>query len=95
MPVKTGASFTSAAAGLMMGTRTGDLDPGLAPYLLETEGLDAAGLRRLVNHESGLLGVSGISAAIATSVTMAGEPQRHFATEDCAVVNRFTMPCPG
>jgi hypothetical protein len=38
--------------------------------------------------------VSAISAAIAASVTMGGNPQRRIATVDCAVVNRFTMPCP-
>jgi hypothetical protein len=38
--------------------------------------------------------VSAVSAAIAASVTMAGDPQRRIATVDCAVVNRFTIPCP-
>jgi acetate kinase len=48
--------------GLVMSTRTGDLDPGVLLYLLESRGLDAAALSRLVNKESGLLGVSGSSA---------------------------------
>src|SRR6478736_4285451 len=39
--------------------------------------------------------VSAASAAIAASVTMAGPPQRRISTVDCAVINRFTMPCPG
>jgi hypothetical protein len=39
--------------------------------------------------------VSAVSAAIAASVTMAEGPQRRIAPVDCAVVNRFTMPCPG
>jgi len=38
--------------------------------------------------------VSAASAAIAASVTMAGTPQRRVATMDCAVMTRFTMPCP-
>ncbi|HWX34384.1 MAG TPA: hypothetical protein VNZ53_44035 [Steroidobacteraceae bacterium] len=38
---------------------------------------------------------SGASAAIAASVTMPGTPQRRVATVDYAVMNRFTMPCPG
>src|SRR5258706_12203589 len=38
--------------------------------------------------------VSAVSAAIATSVTMVGGPQRRIATVDCPVVNRFTMPSP-
>jgi acetate kinase len=48
--------------GLVMGTRTGDLDPGVLLYLLESRGLDPAALSRLVNKEAGLLGVSGSSA---------------------------------
>jgi acetate kinase len=50
------------AGGIMMGTRAGDLDPGVLLRLIETEGLDAPALRRMVNHESGLRGVSGISS---------------------------------
>jgi acetate kinase len=48
--------------GVMMGTRSGDLDPGVLLRLIETEGLDAPGLRRIVKHESGLRGVSGVSS---------------------------------
>ena len=39
--------------------------------------------------------VSAARAAIAANVTRAGDPHRRVATVDCAVVNRFTMPCPG
>ena len=39
--------------------------------------------------------VSGASAAVAVSITMAGTPQCRVATVDCAVINRFTLPCPG
>lgn len=49
-------------AGLVMGTRTGDLDPGLLVHLMRDERLDANQIDDLVNHRSGLLGVSGISA---------------------------------
>jgi acetate kinase len=48
--------------GVMMGTRSGDLDPGVLLHLLDHGGWDATRLARLVNHEAGLLGVSGISA---------------------------------
>jgi acetate kinase len=48
--------------GLVMSTRTGDLDPGVLLYLLESRGMDPAALSRLINKESGLLGVSGTSA---------------------------------
>jgi acetate kinase len=49
-------------AGLMMGTRAGDLDPGLVYYLARTERMTAAQFQQIVNHESGLLGVSGTSS---------------------------------
>lgn len=48
--------------GLMMGTRSGDVDPGALIYIMEREGLDAAGLSKLVNKQSGVLGVSGKSS---------------------------------
>lgn len=48
----------SPAGGLVMGTRCGDLDPGLILYLLD-HGYDRSSLDRLVNHEAGLLGLSG------------------------------------
>jgi acetate kinase len=48
--------------GLMMGTRSGDLDPGVLVHLLTHGGFDAAGLERLVDHESGLLGVSATTS---------------------------------
>ena len=59
--IDTSMGFTPAA-GLVMGTRTGDLDPGLVYYLQHTGNLTAAQFQRLVNHESGLLGVSETSS---------------------------------
>ncbi len=53
----------SALDGLMMGTRCGALDPGVLLHLMQADGLDAKRLERLLYHESGLLGVSGISAS--------------------------------
>ena len=47
------------AGGFMMGTRTGDLDPGVLTYLMREAGYGADRLDRLVNRESGLLGVGG------------------------------------
>ena len=47
--------------GLMMGTRSGTVDPGLLIYLLREKGLDVEALDRALQHESGLLGVSGVS----------------------------------
>ena len=46
--------------GMMMSTRSGDLDPGLLVYLMREKRLDADGLDDLVNRRAGLLGVSGI-----------------------------------
>lgn len=47
--------------GLVMGTRSGDIDPGMLPLLCELTGRDLEGVMRLLNRESGLLGVSGLS----------------------------------
>jgi len=59
--IDTSMGFTPAA-GLVMGTRTGDLDPGLNYFLARTEGMTASQFEYMVNHESGLLGVSGTSS---------------------------------
>ncbi len=50
------------AGGLVMGTRTGDLDPGVLIHLARTEGLSTDRLEELVTRRSGLLGVSGTSS---------------------------------
>jgi acetate kinase len=59
--VDTTMGFTPTA-GLVMSTRSGDLDPGIILYLLRERGLDASMVNDLVNERSGLLGVSGVSA---------------------------------
>ena len=56
----------TAVEGLMMGTRTGSLDPGVMLYLMEQKGMDAKALTNLLYKESGLLGVSGISQDMRT-----------------------------
>lgn len=48
--------------GLMMGTRVGDVDPGALVYIMEREGLDAKALSKMINKQSGVAGVSGISS---------------------------------
>ncbi len=58
--VDTTMGFTPAG-GLVMSTRSGDLDPGVLVYLLEEEGVQVSALNEMVNRNSGLLGVSGIS----------------------------------
>jgi len=59
--IDTSMSFTPAS-GLVMSTRSGDLDPSLAPYLARTEKMTTEQFDKMVNHESGLLGVSQISS---------------------------------
>jgi acetate kinase len=59
--IDTSMGFTPTA-GLVMSTRTGDLDPGLVYYLARTERMSAKQFQRMVNHESGLLGVSETSS---------------------------------
>lgn len=58
--IDTSMGFTPTG-GLVMGTRTGDMDPGLLPYLQQLEQFTAQKLNALINHESGLLGISGTS----------------------------------
>jgi acetate kinase len=61
--VDTTMGFTPTG-GLVMGTRTGDLDPGVLLHLLRAEKLDGDRLDTLVNRESGLLGISETSADV-------------------------------
>ncbi|HSE05555.1 MAG TPA: acetate kinase [Methylomirabilota bacterium] len=58
--VDTSMGFTPLE-GLLMGTRSGDLDPALVGYLARREGVDTAEIERVLNEESGLLGLSGKS----------------------------------
>ncbi len=59
--IDTSMAFTPAA-GLMMATRTGDIDPGLISFLAQSENMTAPQFNQMVNHESGLLGVSETSS---------------------------------
>jgi acetate kinase len=59
--IDTSMSFTPTA-GLPMSTRSGDLDPGLGWYLSRAEQVTAKQFHHMINHESGLLGVSEISS---------------------------------
>jgi acetate kinase len=61
--VDTSMGFTPTA-GLVMGTRSGDLDPGLMSYLALNESMSAAQFQAMVNHESGLIGISETSADV-------------------------------
>lgn len=59
--VDTSMGFTPAS-GLMMGTRTGELDPGVAWYLMQQENLTPGQFSQVINHQSGLLGVSDLTS---------------------------------
>jgi acetate kinase len=59
--IDTSMGFTPTA-GLVMSTRSGDLDPGVAPYLARTEKMTTQKFYDMVNHKSGLLGVSETSS---------------------------------
>ncbi len=64
--VKAGLSVDTSmgmtpSGGVIMGTRSGDLDPGILVYLMREKNLDAARLEALVDQGSGLLGISGLS----------------------------------
>ena len=48
--------------GLMMGTRVGDVDPGALVYLMLKHNLSASDLQKIINKESGMLGISGVSS---------------------------------
>ena len=56
----------TAVDGLVMGTRTGSLDPGVLLYLMQERAFDAKGIEDLIYRRSGLLGVSGISSDMRT-----------------------------
>src|SRR5919109_1352413 len=64
-PLDTSMGFTPTS-GVMMGTRSGDLDPGVLIHLMHDKGYDAGQLDELVNHQAGLLGVSGLSPDMKT-----------------------------
>lgn len=59
--IDTTMAFTPAS-GLPMGTRPGDLDPGVAWHLMQAEKLTPGEFNRLIHHESGLIGISGTSS---------------------------------
>ena len=52
--------------GLMMGTRCGSIDPAIVTFLMEHEGLTPAEMNRVLNNQSGLLGISGLSNDLRT-----------------------------
>jgi acetate kinase len=60
-------------AGLIMGTRCGDIDPGILPHLQRVAGYTPETIDKLINRESGLLGISGISSDMRSIEAAAGK----------------------
>ncbi len=58
--IDTSMGFTPLE-GLVMGTRSGDLDPAIIPYIMEKENIDVTAVMEILNKKSGLLGISGLS----------------------------------
>ena len=59
--VDTSMGFTPLE-GLLMGTRCGDIDPAIVPFVMEKENLDSQGINDVLNKKSGVLGLSGLSS---------------------------------
>ncbi len=72
--VDTTMGFTPAE-GLLMGTRCGDLDPGVVTYLQREQGLSGGDIDQLINKKSGLLGISGVSSDMREVLKAADEGQ--------------------
>ncbi len=79
-PVDTSMSFTPTA-GLVMGARSGDLDPGLFHYFTESEGMTPQEFNHMVNHESGMLGISETSSDIRDLLAADGDARAREAVE--------------
>jgi acetate kinase len=74
-PIDTTMGFTPTG-GLVMGTRSGDLDPGVLLYLARKGGLSFEALEELTNHRSGLLGVSETSSDMRALLAAEGTDAR-------------------
>ena len=78
--------------GLMMGTRSGDIDPGIIPYLMEKKNMDTHQIIDYLNKKSGILGVSGISSDLRDIISAAKDgDQRAQVTIDmmCNRVKKY------
>lgn len=78
--IDTTMGFTPTG-GLMMGSRTGDLDPGVLVYLLQHCGYSATQLSELVNHRSGLKGVSGMGSDMQQLLENTANPNAKLAID--------------
>ncbi len=82
--------------GLTMGTRCGDLDPAIVPFLMVKEGLDAAGINHLLNKESGVLGLSELSSdmRVFEEALEAGPEHPHY-ERSMLVLKHYTLRVKG
>ncbi len=82
VPIDTSMGFTPLD-GLMMGTRSGSIDPAIIPFLMEHENLSSDEINNILNKQSGLLGVSGVSNDLRSvrDASNAGNPRAILAYE--------------
>jgi len=98
--IDTSMSFTPTA-GLVMSTRSGDLDPGVAPYLARTEQMTTDRFYEMVSHESGMLGISETSSdmrdllALEAHDTRAAEAVELFCYQARKWIGSFTAALGG
>ncbi len=84
--------------GLMMGTRSGDIDPGIIPYLMDKKGMNTHQIIDYLNKKSGILGVSGISSDLREIISAANDgDQRAQVTIDmmCNRVKKYVCSYAG
>ena len=87
-PVDTSMGF-SPLEGLVMATRCGDVDPGLLTFLQRAEGIGAQQLEQTLNHESGLLGLSGTSGDMRQLLAASDGPARLAVDVYCYRVRKY------
>lgn len=90
--VITSMGFTPLA-GVMMGTRCGEIDPAIVPFLQDAKGYSTKEILQVMNEQSGLLGISGVSSDLRDVVTAAkaGQKQAQLAIEIYATKIRQTI----
>lgn len=93
--VMTSMGFTPLE-GLPMGTRCGDIDPAIVPYLMEKEGLDVDGINHLLNKESGVLGLSEMSSDMRVfEEAISAGPEHPLYERSMLVVTLYTQRIKG
>jgi acetate kinase len=99
--IDTSMGFTPLE-GLVMGTRSGDVDPGLVLYLMRTAGMTVSGVDDLLNHQSGLRGLSGLSPDVRNLEQASREGNQNaelaleiFAYRTCKYIGAFAAALEG